>query len=209
MLKQPEKKTVREFADTTVGVLAIQGDFARHTHQIALTGARPLEVRTVAQLEQVDALIIPGGESTTMDILLDRFDLRGPLKAFAESKPIWGTCAGMIMVGAHVNDNQAGIKPLGLIDIDVERNGYGRQVFSFETALAVSLGNGMVTLNASFIRAPKITRVGETVTTIAAYNGDPVLVSSGRIMASSFHTELDDDTTLLEYFLQKFLPIGR
>ena len=200
---------MKEFADITVGVLAIQGDFARHTHQIALTGAQPSEVRTADQLAQVDALIIPGGESTTMDILLDRFSLRGPLEKFAASKPVWGTCAGMIMVGKQVTDNQAGVKPLGLIDIDVLRNGYGRQVFSFEAALAVSLGNGMVTLNASFIRAPKITRVGETVNTIAEYNGDPVLVSSGRIMASSFHTELDDDTTLLQYFLRKFLLIGR
>jgi len=192
-------------ANKTIGVLALQGDYSRHLHQIGLIGSTGREIRTAAQLEQIDALIIPGGESTTMDILMDRFELRPSLSEFAKVKPIWGTCAGMIMLGRNITDNQAGVKPLGLMDIDVLRNGYGRQVFSFEAALEAKLDDETVILDATFIRAPKIVRIGAGVETLASYQEAPVLVKEGNLMASSFHTELDDDTTLLSFFVRKFL----
>ncbi|TET95367.1 MAG: pyridoxal 5'-phosphate synthase glutaminase subunit PdxT [Candidatus Zixiibacteriota bacterium] len=188
-----------------VGVLALQGDFQRHSHQLDLLGVKATEVRLPADLQQLNALIVPGGESTTINTLIDRFSLREPLLAFGRSQPIWGTCAGMVILAKNVVDNQAGIKTLGLLDIDVVRVGYGRQVFSFEESITADLGDGPVALTATFIRAPKVTRTGPAVQSLAAYRDSPVLVSQGNILASSFHTELDDNTTLLEYFLKRFV----
>ncbi len=193
------------YSGLQVGVLALQGDFQRHSYQLGLLGAKVIEVRLPAHLDKIDALIIPGGESTTMDTLVDRFGLREPLLAFGRSKPIWGTCAGMVMLAKHIEDNQSDVKTLGLLDIDVIRNGYGRQVFSFEEKLKADLGDGPVTLTAAFIRAPRVTRVGQTVNTLAVYRDSPALIFESNILASSFHTELDDDTTILKYFLNKFV----
>jgi 5'-phosphate synthase pdxT subunit len=194
-----------KYSRLKVGVLALQGDFQRHSYQLDLLGVKATEVRLPAGLQQLDALIIPGGESTTMETLIDRFNLREPLLAFGHSKPIWGTCAGMVMLAKNVESNQAGIKTLGLLDIDVVRIGYGRQVFSFEESIMADLGGGLLALTATFIRAPKVTRTGSAVQCLAAYRDSPVLVSQGNILASSFHTELDDNTTLLEYFLKRFV----
>ncbi len=196
---------MNRYSRLRVGVLALQGDFQRHSYQLDLLGVKATEVRLPADLQQLDALIIPGGESTTMDTLIDRFGLREPLLAFGRSQPIWGTCAGMVMLAKNVEDNQAGIKTLGLLDIDVIRVGYGRQVFSFEESITADLGDGPVALTATFIRAPKVTRTGPAVQSLAAYRDSPALVSQGNILASSFHTELDDNTTLLEYFLKRFV----
>lgn len=184
-----------------IGVLALQGDFERHLHQIEMVAARPIEVRTIAALSQVDGLIIPGGESTTMSYLLDKFDMRQALLDFARTKPVWGTCAGMIMMAQRIDDNQAGVEPLALIDIDIVRNGYGRQVFSFQEPLSAQWDSQQHVLTASFIRAPRITRLGEEVEVLARYGDDPVLVRQGQHMATSFHTELDDDTALLQFFI--------
>mgnify|MGYP000909608308 CR=1 FL=1 len=107
---------MNKFTGLTVGVLALQGDFGRHGHHIRLLGATPREVRTLDGLIGIDALIIPGGESTTMSLLMDRFGLRDGLRELARTKPVWGTCAGMIMAGRRIEDNQAGVEPLGLID---------------------------------------------------------------------------------------------
>jgi 5'-phosphate synthase pdxT subunit len=188
-----------------IGVLALQGDFERHEHQIRLLGAKCSQVRLPSDLNSIDALIIPGGESTTMDILLDRFRLRQPLTTFGRSRPVYGTCAGMIMLAKRIEDNKAGVKTLGLIDIDVIRTGYGRQVFSFEEELPVNLNNGQHTLKATFIRAPIVTRIGGNVRILASYRNSPVLVSENNILVSSFHTELDDDVTVLSYFFRTFL----
>ena len=193
------------YSHLQVGVLALQGDFQRHNCQLNLLGVEAIEVRLPKDLEELNALIVPGGESTTMDKLIDRFDLRQPLVEFGQAKPVWGTCAGMVMLAKHVEDNRAGVKTLGLLDIDVVRTGYGRQVFSFEERLTADLGDGAVTLTATFIRAPKVTRIGKAVNTLAVYRDSPVLVSERNILASSFHTELNNDTTLLEFFLKKFV----
>ncbi len=196
-----------QIAEKKIGVLALQGDFGRHEHQIRLLGAQSKQVRTAGDLDEIDALIMPGGESTTMNILLDRFEIRDRLRQFGRTRPIWGTCAGMIMLGKEIEDNQASVTPLGLMDISVIRNGYGRQVYSFEEDLFVNLTNGAgpIRIKATFIRAPRVTRSGKSVTILAEFQNSPVLLQEGNLMASSFHTELDDDTTLLAYFLQKFL----
>jgi len=189
----------------TIGVLALQGDYEAHEKQLKMLGVNAVEVRLPKDLDRLDALILPGGESTTMDKLIDRFDLRQPLTDFCKSKPVWGTCAGMIMLSKKVEDNQSHITPLGILDIDVLRNGYGRQVFSFEDKVDVSIGNGTSKLAATFIRAPKVTRVGKEVKILGKFQNDPVLIVQKNILASSFHTELSEDTTLLKYFLTKFL----
>lgn len=196
---------MKEFREIKIGVLALQGDFERHCHQLGLLGVESAPVRLPGDLERIDGLIIPGGESTTMDHLIDRFDLRRPLLRYGRSRPIWGTCAGMIMLAGRVEDNRSGVQPLGLMDIDIVRVGYGRQIFSFEDTLRVDLGEGEIDLQATFIRAPRITRLGRTVSCLATYRGTPVLVSQRNLLASSFHTELDDDTRLLKYFLGEFV----
>ena len=188
-----------------IGVLALQGDFERHVYQLTRAGAQAVEVRKSEQLDNIHGLIIPGGESTTMSYLIDRFAMREPLLEFAQRRPIWGTCAGMVMLATHIEDNQAGVKPFGLLDIDVVRNGYGRQVFSFSDQLEASLNGDCTRLDATFIRAPRITRLGEKVQTLASYQDTPVLVAQGRVLASSFHTELDDDLSLLRFFLTHFV----
>ncbi len=193
------------YKNINIGVLALQGDYERHLNQISLIGARGKEIKLPEQLKTIDSLIIPGGESTTMNILLDRFNLREPLTEFVCSKPVWGTCAGMIMLAKNVVDNQANIKSLGAIDIDVIRNGYGRQIFSFETELKTKLFENGNKLIVSFIRAPKVVRVGEKVTKLADFKNSSVLVKEDNVLASSFHSELENNTKLLEYFLQKFL----
>jgi len=185
----------------TVGVLAIQGDFERHGHQLRLLGVEAAEIRLPGQLQEIDRLIIPGGESTTINIMIDRFGLRGPLLEFGRQKPIFGTCAGMIMLSNQIDNNISGVRPLALLDITVDRNGYGRQVHSVDDKVVADLGRGPTELTATFIRAPRVTRVGAEVTVLATWRGDPVLVRQGRILAAAFHTELDDDTRLLEYFL--------
>lgn len=193
------------YKDLKIGVLALQGDFERHQYQLSLLGVKNSLVKLPNDLNNIDALIIPGGESTTMDKLLDRYNLRFPLIEFSKKHPLWGTCAGMILLAKKIEDNQAGVTPLGLMDIDVARIGYGRQVFSFETELKAQLNKHQIDLKVSFIRAPIITRIGAKVKTLAVYENKPVLVTENNIMASSFHTELNDDTTLLKYFLDEFL----
>ena len=188
-------------SEMTVGVLAIQGDFERHGYQLGLLGVEPTEIRLPGQLRQVDRLIIPGGESTTINIMIDRFGLRGALLEFGRQKPIFGTCAGMIMLSNQIDNNISGVRPLALLDITVDRNGYGRQVHSVDDKVVADLGHGPTELTATFIRAPRVTRVGAEVTVLATWRGDPVLVRQGLILAAAFHTELDDDTRLLEYFL--------
>lgn len=188
-----------------VGVLALQGDYERHSDQVRQVGAQLTEIRLPAQLAEIDALVMPGGESTTMDILIDRFGLREPLKVFSRSKPIYGTCAGMILLATMIEDNLAGVRPLQLMDIDVVRNGYGRQVYSFDEELTARLDGEERTFRASFIRAPKVTRLGSGVEVLSEFEGVPVLVKQGNLLAASFHTELTRDTTLLEYFLTHFV----
>ncbi len=194
-----------DYSKLYVGVLALQGDFEKHSYQLNLLGVKSVEVRVASQLDIIDGLIIPGGESTTMDILIDRFELRDSLIKFGKEKPLWGTCAGMIMIAKNIINNKAEVKPLGLMDIDVDRNFYGRQLYSFEEKITAHLYDTDEEITATFIRAPGVTRVGKNVEIIAYYNDKPILLKQAHLMASSFHTELDDDTRLMEYFLKNIL----
>ena len=181
-----------------IGVLALQGDYEKHARSLERAGARVSEVRTADELAAVDGLVIPGGESTTMLKLLDREAMFEPLREFGLSKPIFGTCAGAILLAAKVeNPEQAS---LGLVDIAVWRNGYGRQL---DSRVAQIDGEGFGTLEAVFIRAPIIRSAGPGVRVLASYDGDPVLVEDGRHLAATFHPELSGDDRVHAYFLRK------
>lgn len=182
----------------TVGVLALQGDFERHRAAIERSGACAIEVRSAGQLAQCDGLIIPGGESSTMLKLLDIENLTESVKKFGETKPIYGTCAGAILL-AHEVTHPAQAS-LDLMDIAVERNAYGRQIDSRIAKIPV---NGDGEFEAVFIRAPIIRKVGKGATVLASYNGDPVWVEQGRHMVTTFHPELTDDPQIHRRFIEK------
>jgi 5'-phosphate synthase pdxT subunit len=186
-------------AKKKIGVLALQGDFEAHAKALARAGAEPVEVRTAADLKQVDGLIIPGGESSTMLKLLDIEHLLEPLREFGSRHPVFGTCAGAILLASEVmNPAQAS---LGLMDIGVERNAYGRQLDSRIARLTPAGLEG--DLEAVFIRAPIIRRVGKDARVLASYQGDPVLVEQGRHLVATFHPELTDDPRVHRMFLEK------
>ena len=177
-----------------VGVLALQGDFEAHERALEQAGADAMTVRTAEELASVDGLVIPGGESTTMLKLLNFMNLKAPLIAFAKSKPVFGTCAGAILLAHEVlNPPQ---ESLDIMDLTVERNAYGRQIDS----RIAHLDGG---LEAVFIRAPIIRRCGPGVKVLAEYEGDPVLVEEGLHMAATFHPELTRDSRVHKLFLSK------
>ena len=182
-----------------IGVLALQGDFEAHEKALARAGAEPIQVRSAADLQQVDGLIIPGGESTTMLKLLEQEKLLEPLREFGREHSIFGTCAGAILLASGVSSPPQ--PSLGLMDIDVERNAYGRQLDSRIARLQPE-GSG-AELEAVFIRAPKIRRVGVGAKVLAQYEGDPVLVEQGKHLVATFHPELTDDPRVHLMFLSK------
>ena len=182
------------------GVLALQGDFAEHIAVLKRLGAETVEVRLPRDLDGVDALIMPGGESTTFSYLMDLYHMKEPIIEMAHAGvPIWGTCAGMIMMARELTEEEP--IPLGLMDIEVIRNAFGRQVDSFEADLEVEpLGPEKFT--AVFIRAPVISQVGEGIRVLSRLeDGRPVAVQQGNLLATSFHPELTDDPRLHRYFL--------
>ena len=184
-----------------IGVLALQGDVREHLRALESAGATPVEVRTAAHLEEVDALVVPGGESTTIGKLLDRFELLEPLKVRASGgMPLFGTCAGLILMANEIVGGQDAPHRLGVMDIGVRRNAYGRQVDSFESALQVSGFDDPFI--AVFIRAPVIERVGKSVEVLATSDDVPVLVRQGNLVASSFHPEMTGDARLHEMFVE-------
>lgn len=181
------------------GVLALQGDFREHAQALADAGATPVEVRTPGQLAEVECLVLPGGESTTIGKLARLYGLVDPIRErAARGMPIFGTCAGMIVLAERVR----GSEPLlGLIDIGVERNAYGRQVESFEADLGVRGIDHAV--RGVFIRAPRVTDVGEGVEVLSEHEGTPVVLEQGNLLVASFHPELVGETALHEYLLRK------
>lgn len=189
-----------------IGVLALQGAFRSHQALLDQLGYRTLQVRTPSELERVDALVMPGGESTTMSRLLSTSELYEPLaKRLIDGLPAFGTCAGMILLATEVIDGRPDQRSLGAIDITVQRNGYGRQLDSFETDLAVpGLGPDADPFHGVFIRAPKVTRVGPDVEILAEHAGVPVLLRHGPITVASFHPELAHDPRLHAQFLASF-----
>jgi pyridoxal 5'-phosphate synthase pdxT subunit len=172
-----------------IGVLAVQGNFREHIAMLRRLGADAVEVRKPEQLDNLDGLVIPGGESTTFMRLMRLYGLDEAVRRFAG--PIFGTCAGMIVLDrAH----------LGLVDLAVDRNAYGRQVASFEADL--ELDGERERLRGVFIRAPRVREVGDDVEVLAEHDGEPVLLRDGRFLVASFHPELTDDTRVHERFLE-------
>jgi 5'-phosphate synthase pdxT subunit len=187
--------------DLTIGVLALQGAFRAHAQALADLGVPAREVRTPAHLDTVDALVMPGGESTTMSRLLTSSGLFDQIKARAtDGMAVFGTCAGMILLASEVLDGRPDQRSFGVLDLTVRRNGYGRQLDSFETDLAV---RGLdAPFHGVFIRAPRVDAVGPAVEVLATHGDDAVLVRQGRILAASFHPELTRDSRLHERFVE-------
>ncbi|MCU0315319.1 MAG: pyridoxal 5'-phosphate synthase glutaminase subunit PdxT [Fimbriimonadaceae bacterium] len=181
-----------------VGVAAVQGDFVKHIEALQRCGAAAVEVRSPEDLATVDGLIIPGGESTTVGLLMERYGLGAAIRERAgQGMPIWGTCMGMILLAREIEDKEQ--YRLNLLDITVRRNAFGAQVNSFEDEVSMpSLGIQVVGV---FIRAPIVTRLGEGVEELARYGDHVVAVRQGSIMGTSFHPELTEDTRLHELFL--------
>jgi len=186
----------------TIGVLALQGDVREHLHALAACGVPALSVRRPEELEQVDALVIPGGESTTMWKLARTFDLLDPLRKRIEAgMPAYGSCAGMIMLADRVLDGIEGQETIGGIDMSVRRNAFGRQTKSFEADLDVAGLQGGP-LRGIFIRAPWIAEHGPGVRILAQVEGHPVAAREGNMLAVSFHAELSEDDRVHRLFLQ-------
>jgi len=186
--------------DLTIGVLALQGAVDAHIDALARCGVTTAAVRLSGDLDRIDGIVLPGGESTTMSMMLERNGLATELAEECATKlPVFGTCAGMILAAREIVDGRADQISLGLLDAVVVRNGYGRQVSSTEVDLNVK---GLSEpFRGVFIRAPRVTAVGENVEVLASYNGDPVLVRSGRVLASAFHPELSGDDRLHQMFV--------
>jgi len=182
----------------TVGILGLQGAVREHVNAVEQCGAKAVVVKTVEQLEELDGLILPGGESTTMRRLLDQYHFMEPLKEFAASgKPMFGTCAGLILLAKRIGETEE--VHLGLMDITVERNSFGRQRDSFEADIAIA---GVAdSMTAVFIRAPHIVEAGENVEILAKYNGRIVAAKEGQFLGCSFHPELTDDIRFTQYFI--------
>lgn len=185
----------------TVGVLALQGAFAAHIAILESLGADTIEVRSAEQLADVDALILPGGESTTVSMLLERFGLLEQLRSriHDEQLPVFGTCAGMILLAEEILDGRADQHCLKALPMSARRNGYGRQLASFETDLDI---DGLdESFHGIFIRAPTVERIGAGVEVLAKVDGQPVLCRHGAVTVASFHPELSGDARLHKRWL--------
>ncbi|NNE07540.1 MAG: pyridoxal 5'-phosphate synthase glutaminase subunit PdxT [Gemmatimonadetes bacterium] len=202
----PKRSFCRHVAGNTsrVGLLALQGAFDAHGRLLRTLGAETTEVRLPAQLDDIDALVLPGGESTTLLKLIDAFAFEEPLRAFVQSgRPVLATCMGVILLAENVTNPPQ--RSFGLLPVDVERNSYGRQVESFEARSSFA-GE---TFDLVFIRAPRITRTGPGVETLLEHGGDPVLVRHGNILAATFHPELGECTAIHRLFLEMAKQSGR
>jgi pyridoxal 5'-phosphate synthase pdxT subunit len=183
-----------------IGILALQGDVAEHVRAIERAGAEPVIVKRPAQLAQVDALVLPGGESPTITKLLHTSGLEQPLRErLRDGMPVFGTCAGLILLSRETGDPE--VPGLGALDVTVQRNAYGRQIDSFETMLPDHALGG-APLEAVFIRAPAIEDLGNDVEIIASHGGKPVAVRQGNAIGAAFHPELTDDTRLYDALVE-------
>ncbi len=181
-----------------IGVLAIQGDYAAHAEALAACGAEPVEIRNPEELEELDGLILPGGESTTMLKFLAKRHFFDVLKTYCSTHPVFGTCAGAILLAREVRNPAQ--RSLGVLDAVVERNAYGRQIDSTILSAKTELDGGP--LEMVFIRAPRIVAVGAGVEVLARREGSPVLVRQGHTMAATFHPELSSDRRVHQAFVE-------
>jgi 5'-phosphate synthase pdxT subunit len=187
----------------TVGVLALQGDFLQHEKALSRIRVRAKRIRIPEELERCDALILPGGESTTFINLLKKTGLYTAIQQFAENHPLMGTCAGLITLSVKVVNNT--IEPLGLIDIEVERNAYGRQIDSFIDVIQIPMFKDKPQFEGVFIRAPKIRHTNKNVETLAFRQNEVVMARNSRILVTTFHPELTKDGRVHQYFVESFI----
>lgn len=183
-----------------VGILAFQGDFAKHQGAFARLGCLTQLVKSSWQLAHIDYLVIPGGESSVIDRFIKSEQIADPIKEFAATKPVWGTCAGMILLATQI-DNDPDLTPLGLLNITVDRNGYGRQFDSFVDNGEFTVNGKTKKLEMVFIRAPKVSVVGEGVQVLGKCRKEPVIVQQGKVIATAFHPEMTNSTKFQQYFL--------
>ncbi|ASK61751.1 pyridoxal 5'-phosphate synthase glutaminase subunit PdxT [Virgibacillus phasianinus] len=184
---------------TTIGVLALQGAVREHIRSVEASGAKAIEIKRTEQLDEIDGLIFPGGESTTMRRLIDSYGFFTALKEFgAQGKPIFGTCAGLILMATEIEGQENG--HLGLMNMKVARNAFGRQVASFEQSLEVK--QVAEDFNAVFIRAPYVEEAGPEVEVLATYQDRIVAAKQGQYLCTAFHPELTDDNRFVEYFVK-------
>ena len=184
-----------------IGVLALQGDFAKHIDMLESLDVKAIPVKKPEELARCCGLIMPGGESTTLVKLLHSIDLFDKIKPFSEKWPVFGTCAGAILLSNEVTNHP--VQSFQLIDISIRRNAYGTQVDSFSESIRADLGSGPEALEGVFIRAPQIERLGDEVKAIAWHGDDVVMVEQGNILAATFHPELTDSNRIHQYFVQK------
>ena len=182
---------------SNIGVLELQGNYALHHKIFSDLGISSKGIKSAKDLDNVDGLVIPGGESTTISLLLDTYDPRIPIKNFARENPIMGTCAGLIMMSKSINSEKK-VKPLEILDITVDRNAYGRQIMSSKEPVSFRLNNQKIEINATLIRAPKIISINDSVDVLAKIDNSPAVVMQGRHLGLSFHPELDGVTIFHE-----------
>lgn len=185
-----------------VGVLALQGAYQKHVESLAKLGVESRLIRKSSELDECSALIIPGGESTTMSLLMQEYGLYEPVKKFAETHPVMGVCAGMIMMASEVDDDR--VKPLGIMPFKALRNHYGRQLHSFSADIEMKLNSNNTLFPAQFIRAPGIVDLSPAINVLATYDNETVMIGAGKHIALSFHPELTGDTRIHEYWLGNF-----
>jgi 5'-phosphate synthase pdxT subunit len=185
-----------------VGLLALQGDYQKHRQVLDRIGVKSVAVRTAVDFDGIDRLIIPGGESTVIRELLTRLGLEERFTEFIKARPVWGTCAGMILLSSRVNDDP--LVPYGAINIAVDRNGYGRQIYSTAASAVLEMNDHREEFDLILIRAPRVTSFGQEVKILLKWNDDPVLLCHRNVLVSSFHPELTGSTFLHEYFSYRF-----
>lgn len=184
----------------TVGILALQGNFEKHLEKLYALDCPALLVKYPEQLHGIDGLVLPGGESTCMALLMEKTGFNSAIKDFAQEKPVFGTCAGLILMAAEPNDKR--VKSLNLLDIVVDRNGYGRQVHSGIHEISSTLNGQFSVQEGMFIRAPKITKTGDDVSVLGKFGNDPVLVQEGHHLAACYHPEMTEDLSVYSHFLE-------
>lgn len=183
-----------------IGVLALQGDFAKHAEVLRSLGVEVQEVRKPEDLRQCEGLIIPGGESTVILRQIEFIGLREPLLTFAKQKPIFGTCAGLILMSKQIQSSP--LKPLQLLDIEIERNAFGKQIESFQANILLQLSPEQSKIfPAFFIRAPRIRSIGRETEILARLNGEPIMVRQGHHLGATFHPELTQDPQIHLFFI--------
>ena len=183
-----------------IGILALQGNFGQHKKKFDLLGIDNIFIRYSSDVEKCDAIVIPGGESTTMSKEIDRNNLRHVLKEYSKTNSLFGTCAGMILLSS--NNESKNLQPLGIMDFTINRNAYGKQIESFSDDLQLNFSDD-TDFHAVFIRAPKISQIGKSIKILANYNKQPVMITDGRHFVTTFHPEIGSDVRIHNYFMEQ------